>query len=640
MEADKKTCLLFLLPVLLQVCTGQNQECCSRPPDGLNCFTDFNNNITCVWNSTYVSDRIDTGADTVCTLYASKVKKRPRSRDHSTSCNLEPIDDSRPALRKCSLVFSTTYAFQSFYVYSINVSCEPLKKSLINISFKPSCHIKLNPPVKPAINFTTVSWSPVVPSNPKLSLYSCQLQWKQEAQSWEDASERNKECHLDCQTELEPDWLEQGERYEARVRVQVSGDCSLSTWSDWGPTASWVSPIGTTKPPPTAGPDVLELDALVGTVVGAVLVLFLAVMFFRTKKSTWVYAVKKIRGPPLPDPAKSSLHDIDFQTWLKPQFTRESLQSFLKPVDIVPVEVTNTLDDIAPWRPDAALLPDRIWDSSGQSTNSSYSNPSYSQLCPRPLSSLTGGNLEPCAADSPYGPAAGQREEANGEKGSEEEQGRDTEILQLLFKGSESSESMQVCPDYERVEKLQAQRCGLQSPDSGMGSGGEEQVSQESLEEADSISMTGGEGEGLQGGREVEREEEKGKDADFHKLFGGIFSKGSIQVCSGYERVEQPQSPDSGTGSGGEEQVSQESLEDDDTSKITPKAFLFPPPSSTFHCFLPSLTPLPLNFCGPGMSSALGPLPAHILEGISLTPSAGPIEPSGGGYMPVRESHS
>ncbi|XP_071374065.1 uncharacterized protein [Centroberyx affinis] len=538
--------------------------------------------------------------------------------------------------------------FKSYDVYSINVSCEPLKKSLFNISFQPSCHIKLNPPVKPAVNFTTVSWPPIVPMNSKLqrTLYSCQLQWKQEAQSWEDASDRIKNCHSVCEMELYPDSLEQGERYEVRARVRVSNDCLLSTWSDWGPTASWVSLIGTTKPPPTAGPDVLELDALVGTILGAVLVLFLAVMFLRTKKSTWVYVIKKIRGPPLPDPAKSSLHDTDFQTWLKPQFTSESLQSFLKPVDVVPVEVTNALDGIAPWRPDAALLLDRIWDNSGQSTNSSYSNPRYFQLCPRPLSSLTGGNLEPCAADSPYGPVAGQKEEANGEKGSEEEQGRDTEILQS-FKSSESSEAMQVCPDHERVEKLEAQRCGLRSPDSGMGSGEEEQVSQESLEEADSISMTGGEGEGLQGGREEEREEEKGKDADFHKLFGGIFSKGSIPVCSGYERVEQPraerpelQSPDSGTGSGGEEQVSQESLEDYDTSEITPKAFLFPPPSSAVRCFLPSLTPLPLNFCGPGMSSALRPLPAHILEGIPLTPSAGPIEPSGDGYMPARESHS
>lgn len=34
----------------------------------LTCYNDFNRNITCVWNSTYVLDH----ADTLCTIHAKK----------------------------------------------------------------------------------------------------------------------------------------------------------------------------------------------------------------------------------------------------------------------------------------------------------------------------------------------------------------------------------------------------------------------------------------------------------------------------------------------------------------------------------------------------------------------------------------
>lgn len=59
----------------------------------------------------------------------------------------------------------------------------------------------------------------------------------------------DKDCKLNCETELNPDGLFQGERYEARTRVLVSQAKPTSTWSDWSPTTSWVSPVGKTKPP-------------------------------------------------------------------------------------------------------------------------------------------------------------------------------------------------------------------------------------------------------------------------------------------------------------------------------------------------------------------------------------------------------
>lgn len=44
--------------------------------------------------------------------------------------------------------------------------------------------VKLNPPPKPQINFSTVSWYPQVSEHQEILLYTSQLQWKQEDQSW------------------------------------------------------------------------------------------------------------------------------------------------------------------------------------------------------------------------------------------------------------------------------------------------------------------------------------------------------------------------------------------------------------------------------------------------------------------------
>eukprot|EP00064_Thunnus_orientalis_P014204 superscaffoldBa00002440_g14245 len=50
------------------------------------------------------------------------------------------------------------------------------------------------------------------------------------------------------------------------------------------------------------------------TVIGAAaFTLFLAIVLFKTDRTTWIYMVKRIRGPPVPNPAKSFLQDVNFQ---------------------------------------------------------------------------------------------------------------------------------------------------------------------------------------------------------------------------------------------------------------------------------------------------------------------------------------
>uniref|UniRef100_A0AAZ1XX22 Interleukin-2 receptor subunit beta N-terminal domain-containing protein n=2 Tax=Oreochromis aureus TaxID=47969 RepID=A0AAZ1XX22_OREAU len=615
MERNKKTLSLFILLPVLLLC--RSDECPSLPQN-LTCYTDYNKIITCLWNSRYMSD------GTACTIHA---QYKSRRLSYSASCDLKPVDVSRPALKKCSLIFKTEYTFLSSHELSLNLNCNQMK-SVITF-FKPSCHIKVNPPAEPKVNFTSVSWLSQVHKHERISSYRSELQWKKQDQSWSDPAVEKKlgiQCEQECKAELEPDLMIQGERYEARVRVRSVKPQPEGAWSDWSPTASWESPVGTIKPP--SGITFVVPVTIVGVVV------LLAGLILSTHKTTRVYIVKKIKGPPIPDPGKSFLREI------QSGFTSEYFHSFLKPVEMITVELTSPVDAVVAYKPDEKMVLNK---GSYDSTSSSFSNPSYSELCsPPPISSLTAGNLKPCAADTPYGPVGAQGEGKSTEQKSDEAREKEKETLMLLLKGSSNREPVQVISDYEKTERLDNDRFRLQSLDSGMCSC--EEVSEESME-ADSINMTDSHDEEPEG--EEEKEGGNEQKADFQRLFGssgGVFGK-FIQVCSDYERVEKQQadspelpSLDSGVSSGGEEQLSQdEGMEDADKSTESTR-FLFPPhPPSALPCSLLSFPQLPLNLPGPRLSPALHLQPGHMTQGFALTSAGRSVEPSGDGYMPVKQ---
>lgn len=631
MEKKKKISFLFLLFAVPHVCG--NSECPTNNKvflTELTCYNDYNNTITCQWKSPYMPDH----GHPECTIYAE-------NKDMNGSCKLKPVDTSNPMLKECSIVFEDDWRFLSFTELTMDLRCEPLMQNL-SFVYKPACNIKLNPPPRPSINFTSVSWNAQV-AELRFKNFRSQLQWKREDQLWNDTSVLKrqtifKECRWDCTAGLDKDLLVEGMRHEARVRVEkVEQDTYMSTWSNWSPTVSWVSPIGRAEPTPSSGVPG-GIVSWVSVACGAVVAV--AVIFFKTNNTTWIYIVKRIRSSPLPDPGKSFLQDGNFQNWLSPHFTSQPCPSFSKPVEFSSVEISSAVDAVAPSGPEASHLVKSGGPNSCKSTSSSFSNPSYSEVSPPPpVSSLTAGNLEACDADSPYGPVGSQ---SDGEQDRDEERRKEVEIQQLLSKGSNNSEPVLIISDYEKVEKPQVERSRLQSLDSGVCS---EEVSQESFE-ADSINVNDYHDEGPEG-----KEDREGKVADFQKMFGGSgghSDKAPILVCSDYESVrklqaDSPELPslDSGITSEGEEQVSQEeSLEDADKStESTSLLFssLHPAPTGTLACSLPLLTTFPLKVSGAGLSPAL---PSQILEKIALMPNSRSVEPSGDGYMPVRQEQS
>ncbi|KAK2817402.1 hypothetical protein Q5P01_025593 [Channa striata] len=626
MERKKKTLLLSLLCALLHVCPGKMDDCPISTENDLSCYNDYNRIITCVWNSTNVTDA-------ECTIDARK-KTDLQNKFTNRTCKLEPTDVSKPGLKTCVMDIGKDKAFYERDIWAIELKCDSEDERL-KMDFRPFCNIKLGPSEKPHVNSTTVSWVTERMKIKQFKHYSAQLQWKQQHLSWSDPSVQNKmtDCHLTCEAELDPDLLIQGETYEARTRLRTQ-DWGKSTWSDWSPTTTWVSTVGKTKPPPDFAGGVLGM-IIAGSVT---LALVVAVILFKTEKNTWLYIVKKVRGPPIPNPAGSFLKEVNFQSWRSPHFTSESFYTFIKPVEIRSVEVTSTVDAVAPCELEETPLEHIRSESS-----SSFSNPNYSPLCPLPpISSLTSGNLQACAADTPYGPVCNEDEGENAGRNVEDRGRKEMEIFDLLSKRSESSEAVQVISDYEKVEKLQIEHTRLQSVDSCVSSG--EEISEESLE-VESINVSESHEE------EPEDKEEEGANAkDFLKDSGGtggIFGKGSIQVCSDYERLQRLQvvspelpSVDSGVSSGGEEQLSQEESPDSADKSTESTRFLFPSPSSPLPRSFASFSPPPPKFPGPGLSSQLPSLPAHLLARIALLPTSRSVEPSCDGYMPVKQEVS
>lgn len=644
MERTRTGLFLSLLLYSLQICRTRVIECPSNPLNNLTCHSDLNYTVTCLWNSSHVYKPTD-----VCTLHSVKIGTDPeRFKD---SCDLKPFDVSKPALKSCSLHFHKSYTFLSHHEIALNVSCLPSKHTE-NITFKPWCQVKVNPPGKPIVNLTTVTWLAEVTEHSKIKKYETQIQWKLKDISWNDPSVLTKTslCEWECKSQLDPSELIKDEIHEIRVRVKPRGNAIVNgIWSEWSPTESWKSPVG--KPAPELGVSVR------GVLTLAVSAVLLALIVLLLRKKQLIYLVKGFKDAPLPDPGKSEMFQNWFtlnsknkenslaskpeksavQTWLSSHFSEDCVQSLLSPVDIVSSEVTSTLDSMDFCRPEVKIMPqgDKC-----SSSGSSFSNPSYSELCTSPCVSTV--KLHDCAVDARSQTVRGQGEEQNTEQDSDVVAKNHQEIVKLLFMGSDNKNSV-VISGYEKVEQQQAERLRLQSVDSGMCTS--EEVSQESME-ADSISVTDGNDEGTPCKEEKEDNERNMTKLDFQQLFAGsgsISGKNSFQICLDYKQIPrlQPESPDrpcqdSGVSKIAEESERKEDSTEDDNQPSEKTCFLFPPHPPTAST-LPQQT---LNIHGSPLSPFLTPLNGNdILKQIALSGSR--LKQScDDGYMPVRQKES
>ncbi|XP_061626364.1 uncharacterized protein LOC133476680 isoform X2 [Phyllopteryx taeniolatus] len=540
--------------------------CPERQHPSLICFNDYDKNMTCIWND---SDARTADGRAPCSLHTESVY--PKRIQYWSECLLRPVDASTPSsLRTCSLAFDRESRFQEHHELRVWINC-----SDVAMSYKPACHVKLAQPGKPQINQTTISWAGA--KQGRESTLNFQLEWKLADEPWNGASVHREEKHCNqlCRSELSVEQLLRGKVYEIRVRVRRSTALSVwSDWSDWSASTRWMSDVGEATAPPA---DSLWL-VLGVTVSGTAFAVFLALLVYRTDKNNWLSAFEKIRGPLLPDPGKSFL-----QNWASPPFSSESFQSFLCPVDILSVNSVGCVDPEEPWYPGGpgylgALLEKMMM---MKTARVRLVHPRSSQLWPSapPVASLTSGNLQPCAADSPYGHVGALMDQ--------DREMKDTPncFLEVLSRVSQrGSEVTPVISDYEKIEMLQSEHAGEES-------------------------------EGKHGG--------EGKSP-----FGGSFIEGSVQLSLKHECIIQtlhyddtPELPsaDSGIGSVGEEQGGLEASSDDGEEK-----------GLGFQCRPdPPGRGSPLSCRRPTLES----LRALMLDTADFTRGSVVVEPSGGGYM-------
>ncbi|KAG1934221.1 interleukin-2 receptor subunit beta isoform X2 [Pimephales promelas] len=420
----------------------------------LECYNDFRNIFTCVWDTHSLHIRPDTS----CTLIVTVTKQQNKSVKNAQML----ADPTRTHIRSATVDFNLKRGIiTSFAQLEEEVRCENYSEPLAKIAPHDVSMtvVKLAPPQKVEVRGLNASWT----INSTLHTPMFEVQFRTASQSWTDVKIGQTEAtHLD----LPEDDLYLQERYVIRVRVKL--DLTFANWSDWSQEYSWTSEVGRTRPTPGV-PVLLPPDWSVAgfTLTGFTLVLVsVCVLIFCDRRKS----LKKNCSRYIPDPAMffgdlNSRHGGNFTSWLGPFLAHES---FIK-VDtecVSPVEVLKPADAgdsrSSPRDRDSGGLQDR-WD--GTSKSSNFSNSTYF------LSQTSKGaidTLEPCSTDSSYGPAGG----VSGPDPGHAHVTRESEEKELELK---------------TLERL---RQDTQSPDSGFAGGAEDSMEESDLPSPLALNLT------------------------------------------------------------------------------------------------------------------------------------------------------
>ncbi|XP_036409458.1 interleukin-2 receptor subunit beta-like [Megalops cyprinoides] len=437
MESVGPVSLLFLLSVQLQ-------PSFSHP--SLTCRSDAIRTLTCNWDSTGMPPKTD------CSLHGEINQINLKS-----SCDLKPLKDQDRTVRSCQLVFENRKWFRTVFKANIAVKCQNSTNSTILAlkDFKPTENIKMNAPGRPIISKSNISWSFDVPVSTYKFDYSFQMQYKKSAQLWQNVVPWDF-SKQQMSVELNEDELEEGQQYEARVRVKPEGSKFKGEWSSWSPVASWRSEVGRSSEKRTIPPGIVQ-GSVLGLIVGPVAAVAVLLLLITCKwhGTSWVY---KLQFPHVPNPSKyfdalNTVHGGNFQKWLSPMFDPESFEVPQCFDDISPVEVSKAKDVTALLYKEHSRSLAEHWDSSAGS--SCFSNMGYF------YSKYPGSyEIDACPVYFSYQAEEGCAEEEGGGEGV------------ILDDGP-----LQTSSSYECLEQLGELHGEPQHPDPGCRVGNEDQES-------------------------------------------------------------------------------------------------------------------------------------------------------------------
>ncbi|XP_030638423.1 interleukin-2 receptor subunit beta [Chanos chanos] len=412
----------------------------SHASQNLQCFSDYVNNVTCVWNRSCDGNGQCVEPHDVCRLTGVHQGRRKTP----VHCELKSFDDSSPTLQICSIGFNKI-SIGLLTKFNLEVKCGNNTEPVDQFNeFAPSKHVKMHPPTRPEVAQANISWDPGSPHSPFIDKYDFQLQYRQADQRWEDVKSIDVRNEM-TRVELDQEKLVLGAQYFARVRIRCS-QFDNCLWSDWSPITNWTSTVGRTS----TFPDLIL--GLCTTLPGLAIVIVVFLILF---KCGWV---QKLKHPCVPDPSSYfdelySFHRGSFKSWLG--FSIPENFTLSQSEDISPVKVQTTQEICKLLKCDhVSSDQQQHLDTSVHSSNFSNSVYFLTQI----------PKLEPCSPLSPYQPS---KEQSSGESGLH---GSGGNSIGSHFNHLEMSSS------YEQLQQLRGK---MQSPDSGFTGGSEDQDSRE-----------------------------------------------------------------------------------------------------------------------------------------------------------------
>ncbi|XP_056309435.1 interleukin-2 receptor subunit beta [Danio aesculapii] len=331
--------LLFIFIILCGTCQSRNSQ-----TGDLTCVNDYMTNISCVWwNCSNFSNQR-------CELEGIWGIINEVSQSKSSGCELIPQNNPSNSSRSCFLILENA---NFFFINKIWLSVRCNGSLITRLHYQPGRHIKTQPPDKPVVNGSNVSWSKGSNFPKSIKKHEFQLQFKDAHTSWEMA--KPGQLSQENYTLLNHDLLTVGEVYQARVRVkpvEPKNDGQFrGEWSDWSPAVSWRSEIGKlpVKPAEDGGAKSPKSDNLPVIMIIGINVLLgliiIPIIIYKVKKSS--QPLKPMQH--VPDPSKyfqplHTIHGGNFRKWLGGQ---NSVGLFLTPQssdDISPVEVSDMWD--------------------------------------------------------------------------------------------------------------------------------------------------------------------------------------------------------------------------------------------------------------------------------------------------------
>ncbi|XP_038639715.1 interleukin-2 receptor subunit beta [Scyliorhinus canicula] len=358
--------LQFGLIVLVASLWSSGLGCHSGKED-LKCIVDYLVSMTCCWShnvsrsdprcEVWVNDPdVDYGFTTTC---------RPRGESWSNRQD-----------RRCNLSIPFFAAAQ---IFNVTLTCPrlngPIQVARI-LDFKPMHNIKLKPPY----NLTVVNNSRIRTDFIWLTRHEedladklqFEMRYKTEDDQWKSAKkfpimQHERRVSIDS-ANLRPERI-----YKAEIRVKISDDppiYSWSTWSEWSHPVKWKSEV------PSPSVDVFR-PILVSSLLFAVILVAVGIRQFTIQRSK----VKKLHWLSIPDPGKffyelNSTYGGNFQKWLGTTFPTSFNSTEDLGTEISSVEISEIKDS------ESFIKQDYVSDSSGfksigDSSMSSFANQGY-----------------------------------------------------------------------------------------------------------------------------------------------------------------------------------------------------------------------------------------------------------------------